>query len=291
MLPSHSRYGYEPITRPAGYSWPEGRGLAVYVALNLEHYAFGEGLKEELAPGGPEPDVLNYAWRDYGNRVGAWRLLDLAGDLGLPLTVLVNSAVYEHGPGLIEAFRAAGHEIAAHGRTNSERQGDRSEPDERALIEEATAIIARHEGRRPRGWLGPWISESRVTPDLLKEAGYLYCLDWCCDDRPIALSTRAGKLLALPYPQEANDSNAIVARRMGADAFADMIVDQFDEMLIQAEGGPLVFSVALHPYITGQPFRLRQLRRAFKHIVSQRERIWLTRAEEIAARAAPALVG
>lgn len=288
-LPTHGRYPYVPITHAAPFTWPSGSGLAVYVALNLEHYAFGEGLKEELAPGGPEPDVLNYAWRDYGNRVGAWRILDLAHDLRLPLTVLVNSAVYEHCPGLIEAFRAAGHEIAAHGRTNSERQGDLAESAEAALIAEATATIARHEQKAPRGWLGPWISESRLTPDLLKEAGYLYCLDWCCDDRPIALATRAGPLIALPYPQEANDSNAIVARRMDADAFADLIVDQFDEMCDQAPGNALVFSVALHPYITGQPFRLRHLRRALSHVASRRAQIWPARAEEIARRAATAL--
>ena len=185
-------------------------------------------------------------------------------------------------PELVAAFRAAGCEIAAHGRTNAERQGQLPEAEERKLIEAATAEITRHEGKPPRGWLGPWISESDVTPDLLKEAGYHYVLDWCHDDRPVALKTRAGPLLSVPYPQEANDANAIVVRRMTADAFADLVVDQFDEMLEQARDSALVCPVSLHPHITGQAHRLRHLRRAFAHIAQYRARIWATRAGDIA---------
>lgn len=126
----------------------------------------------ELAPGGPQPDVLNYAWRDYGNRVGAWRMLELFDALGWPCSVLLNSAIYDYAPQLAAAFRARGDEFVGHGRSNAERQGILDEAGERALIAEATAAIARHEGRAPAGWLGPWISQSRVTPDLLQEAGY-----------------------------------------------------------------------------------------------------------------------
>ena len=109
----------------------------------------------------PPPDVLNYSWRDYGNRVGAWRMLELFARSRCRSTVLVNSELYGVCPELVAAFRARGGEIAAHGRTNSERQADLPEAEERALIDDATAEIARHEGRPPRGWLGPWIAESR----------------------------------------------------------------------------------------------------------------------------------
>src|SRR5437899_7513558 len=105
MLAGHGRYGYSPITARPDYSWPGDRRLAVYVALNLEHFAFGEGLGAELAPGGPQPDVLNYAWRDYGNRVGVWRLLDLFRELDLPVSLLVNAAIYDHCPEVVAAFR------------------------------------------------------------------------------------------------------------------------------------------------------------------------------------------
>lgn len=282
MITTHSRYAYSPITQRPDFSWPGGRRLACYVAMNVEHYAFGEGLREELVGGGHEPDVLNYSWRDYGNRVAIWRLKDLFEEAGIPLTLLVNSEVYAHNPGLIEAFRGPVHEIAAHGRTNSEAQGLLSEEAERHLIQEATRTIARHEKRPPGGWLGPWLSESQMTPDLLKEEGYRYVLDWCMDDQPVWLKTRSGPLLSVPYPQELNDSSAIVGRRVGADSFADMIIDQFDEMREQSARQPLVFGLALHPYVIGQPFRIRHLRRAIQHIASHKDDIWITTSGEIA---------
>ena len=285
ILSTHGRYDYVPITQRASYDWPERKRLTVYVGLNLEHFAFGEGLGAELAPGGLPPDVLNFAWRDYGNRVGAWRMLELFDQLGWPCSVLLNSAIYDYAPQLAAAFRARGDEFVGHGRSNSERQGTLDEPGERALIAEATAAIARHEGKPPAGWLGPWISESRVTPDLLQEAGYRYLLDWCMDDQPIWFRTRRGRILALPYPQELNDIPMIVGRKLGGDAFADMIIDNFDEMLEQSRARPLVMGIALHPYLVGQPYRLRHLRRALQHIARHRDRIWIATAGAIAAHA------
>jgi peptidoglycan/xylan/chitin deacetylase (PgdA/CDA1 family) len=285
-LPGHGRYGYSPIASRPDYSWPGGARLAVYVGLNLEHFAFGEGLGAELAPGGPQPDVLNYAWRDYGNRVGAWRMIELFDALGWPVSVLLNSAIYDYAPQLAAAFRARGDEFVGHGRTNAERQGVLDEAGERALIEAATAAIARHEGRAPAGWVGPWISQSRVTPDLLQEAGYSYLLDWCMDDQPVWFRTRRGRILSLPYPQELNDIPMIVGRKIGGDAFADMIVDNFDEMRAQSRAQPLVMGIALHPYLVGQPYRLRHLRRALQHIAAHRDGVWLATAGAIAGHAA-----
>jgi peptidoglycan/xylan/chitin deacetylase (PgdA/CDA1 family) len=285
-LPGHGRYDYSPIVARRGYSWPGGARLAVYVGLNLEHFAFGEGLGAELAPGGPQPDVLNYAWRDYGNRVGAWRMLELLDALGWPCSVLLNSSIYDYAPQLAAAFRARGDEFVGHGRSNAERQGVLGEAGERALIEEATAAIARHEGKPPAGWLGPWISQSRATPDLLQEAGYSYLLDWCMDDQPVWFRTRKGRILSVPYPQELNDIPMIVGRKIGGDAFADMIVDNFDEMREQSRAQPLVMGIALHPYLVGQPHRLRHLRRALQHVAAHRDGAWITTAGAIAAHAA-----
>ena len=284
-LPGHGRYDYSPIKGRRRYAWPNGAGVAVYVAVNLECFAFGEGPGAELAPGGPQPDVLNYAWRDYGNRVGAWRLIDLLDTLAMPASVLINSDIYRHAPGLAEAFRARGDEFVGHGRSNSERQGTLGEAEETALIAEATAVLMREEGKAPKGWLGPWISQSRVTPDLLKAQGYDYVLDWCMDDQPVLMRTRHGPLLALPYPQEINDIPMIVARKIEGPAFAQMIIDHFDEMLAQSAREPLVMGIALHPYIVGQPHRLRHLRRALTHVAAHRNRVWLTTAGAVAAHA------
>lgn len=280
-LPTHDRYDYSAINDRPDYTWPNGNRLAVYIGLNLEHFAFGEGLGAELAPGGPQPDVLNYAWRDYGNRVGAWRMLDMFNALDLPASVLANSVMYDYAPELMAAFSARGDEIVGHGRTNSERQSVLSSEDEEALITEATDVLTQAEGKAPKGWLSPWIAESRITPDLLKKAGYSYTLNWCMDDQPVWMRTAHGPLLAIPYPQEANDIPSIVARKDGARAFADIIIDTFDEMLEQSTSQPLVMGIALHPYLVGQPYRLRHLRRALTHICQHRDDIWITQTGSI----------
>jgi len=281
-LPHHGRYPYSAIADRPDFDWPEGARLAVYLGMNLECFAFGEGLGAELAPGGPQPDVLNYAWRDYGNRVGAWRMLELFDRLGLPATVLANSRLYDDAPGLIEAFRARGDEIAGHGRTNAERQGVLSEPEERALIEEATRVLTAREGRPPKGWLGPWISQSPVTPDLLAEAGYEYLLDWCHDDQPVWMECRAGRILSVPYPQELNDIPQIVGRRREGAEFGDMICDAFDVMLEESARRPLVMGIALHGYLMGHPHRLKHLDRALRHMCERGGKaVWWTRAGAI----------
>lgn len=227
--------------------------------------------------------MLNYAWRDYGNRVGAWRMRDLFDVLDIPVSVIANSAMYGYAPDLMVAFRARGDEVVGHGRTNSERQSILNTCDEVELIAEATSILTEAEGRAPQGWLSPWIAESMVTPDLLAEAGYGYTLNWCMDDQPVWMRTRSGRILSIPYPQEVNDIPSIVARKDGARTFADMIIDNFDEMLEHSEGQALVMGIALHPYLVGQPYRLRHLRRALNHVLGHRDKIWLTRSGDIHA--------
>lgn len=282
MLKHHGRYDYLPINDRPNFEWPEGKRLAVYIGLNIEHFSFGEGLGAELAPGGPPPDILNYAWRDYGNRVGVWRLLDLFNEYRFPVAVLINSSIYDYCPEVIAAFRERGDEIVAHGRTNSERQSTLSTEEETALIKEVTDILTHNEKKAPKGWLGPWIAQSSQTPDLLKAAGYHYLLDWCHDDQPIWFNTNSGQILSIPYQQEINDIPAIMARKTSAAEFANMIIDQFDEMLVQSRQQALVFGIALHPYIVGQPFRIKQLRRALQYIEQRRNEIWLTHPGTIA---------
>ncbi len=281
-LKDHGRFPYSAITCRPDFRWPDGKRLAVYIGLNLEHFSFGEGLGAELAPGGPQPDVLNFAWREYGNRVGAWRLMELFDEFRIPSSVLINASILDHCPALATAFAGRGDEIVGHGRTNSERQSALSESDEKTLIAETTERLAQGTGQRPRGWLGPWISQSRATPDLLKEAGYEYLLDWCHDDQPVWMKTRSGPILSVPYPQELNDIPAIAVRRESASSFADMIVDNTTEMLKQCERQPLVMGIALHGYIIGQPFRLHHLRRALTYLAQNQDKIWFTTSGAIA---------
>jgi allantoinase len=291
-LPGHGRFDYAPITRRKHYRWPGGAGLAVYLGFNLEHFAFGEGLGANLGPASPQPDVLNHSWREYGNRVGAWRCLELFDQVGMPAATLINTALYDHCPELVAACVARGDELVGHGHSNAERQGVLDEASERKLLTDCREIMQKQNGQAPAGWLSPWISESLLTPDLLAETGYSYTLNWCHDDQPLPMRTRGGQpLWAVPYPQELNDIPMIMARQMDGKDFAQMIIDQLDEMLEQtqsASSAPLVMGIALHPYIVGQPYRLRHLRRALQHVAAARDqgKVWMTTPGAICRHAA-----
>jgi peptidoglycan/xylan/chitin deacetylase (PgdA/CDA1 family) len=283
-LPGHNRYSYSPIVKRPDYSWPGGKRLAFYVALNIEHFAFNTGIGMDPHHRGGAQHTRNYAWRDYGNRIGNWRLFEILDELKLPASILLNSEVCHHYPEIIEKIKARGDDVLGHGRTNAEVQRPMWEADEASAIKQCTDVIAQHVGVPPTGWMGPGALESNVTPDLLKEAGYTHLLDWPVDDQPIWMQTRAGPLLSVPYPMELNDAGGQVWRDHSAREFADMIVDQFEEMLEQSDKAPLVFALALHGFIVGQPFRLRPLRQAIRHCVGHkgRDRVWFTRAGEIA---------
>ncbi|NLC22319.1 MAG: polysaccharide deacetylase family protein, partial [Halomonadaceae bacterium] len=201
---------------------------------------------------------------------------DLLEEYGLPASHNVNSAVLREYPQILQRIRERGDEIVAHGRTNSERQDALSEDDERRLIREASDEIISLAGTQPKGWMGPYFAQSKVTLDLLQEAGYEFMLDWPVDDQPVWMRTRAGHILSVPYSVELNDSPSMVFRQESIASFERMITDQFDEMLLQSRHRPLVFTLITHPFVIGHPYRLRALRRALNHIMQHRDEIWIT---------------
>ena len=180
-IKKHNRYEYSPIVERPVYDWPDGKRLAVYFALNIEHFSFGEGLGHTPTNPGTQPDIRNYAWRDYGLRVGIWRIFDLLDEFHIPAAHLMNSSIYDYAPQIPAQIRKRGDEFIGHGHTNSEEQGALPEDQEQKLIEEVTGSFREHEGNGPQGWMGPWISESQHTPDLIKEAGYSYLMDWSAE--------------------------------------------------------------------------------------------------------------
>jgi hypothetical protein len=283
MLPGHGRYGFSPITERPAYRWPNSTGLAVYIALGVEEYAFGEGLTEDILPGASRPDLVNTSWRDYGNRVGGFRLLDRLGTFDIRPAVLLNTAVYDHAPALVRAVRAAGAEIVAHGHSNSDTLAGMTPDVEAAYIRGVVERIALEEGARPCGWSSPWLAHSPATLDLLADQDFRYLLDLRMDDQPVWLCTQPRRMLALPYALELNDSSTIIGRQTTARDFADMVIDEFDEMLDASCRQPLVMSVVVHSFISGQPFRLRALTRALEHMAAARKDIWLATPGEIAA--------
>jgi allantoinase len=276
MLEHHGRYDYVNIDDRPVYDWPNGTRLAVYVAMNDEVFRYGKGKGAGIAPPEQATSDSVYSWRDYGNRVGFWRLMDMFDELGIPCEHQINTALYDHHPDIMARIRDRGDEILGHGITNSDEQHHLPEAEEKAFIEETLATIERHEGTRPTGWMSPWLSNSKVTLDLLQEAGIRYTMDWTSDDQPIWAATRNGKILLMPYPVEVNDNRGLVWFRYSSSEFTDMIIDQFDEMLEQSAKQPLVCPISLHPFVVGRPYRIRQLRRAFRHILSYKDQIWLT---------------
>lgn len=283
MLKSHGRYDYSALPTRADYSWPDNRRLAVHFSLNVEHFSFGEGLGNDYGGPHPQPNVRSFAWRDYGNRVGAWRLLELAEEFKLKYALLVNTALYDYCPDLVRAFSQRGDEIVAHGRTNAERQADMTFEQESRCIAEATQMIAKHEGRPPSGWLAPYISQTHDSLDLLKENGYRYMMDWPLDDQPVWFRTKHGPILSIPYSHDLNDSIECVTRRTSSADFCQNLIDQFDEMLHESKRRPLVMSIVLHSFVLGQPYRLRQFRRVVEHIMRHRDEIWQVSPGDICA--------
>ena len=282
MSRHHGRYPFSAIPERPVFDWPGGARLAVYVAVNLEVFPFAEGLGVPLNNPLPEPDIVNYGWRDWGNRVGVWNLLDALDEHAIPAAALINTAAYDACPAVAAAFRARGDEFLGHGRTNAERQADMDEATERAMLAACRARIAAEEGAPPGGWLSPWVNETHLTPDLLVETGYRYTLDWPHDDQPTWLATRAGPLIAIPYARPNNDLPALHGAKWTPAEWADTLIDQFDEMLRLSRRWPLVFNLSLHPFLVGWPFRLRHLRRVLGHLAAHRDHVWLTRPGDMA---------
>jgi peptidoglycan/xylan/chitin deacetylase (PgdA/CDA1 family) len=271
-------YAYTPLPARVAGSWPNGARLAVVVCVGIESYRFGNGHTEDVLPDVPAPDLVNTAWRDYGNRVGAFRLFEMLDALGIPPTVLLNTDVYDEAPDVLEAARRVGAEVVGHGKSNSDSLAQLTPAAERTYLSDVAERIRAHEGAQPGGWSSPWLSHTPATLGLLVETGYRYLLDLRLDDQPVWLRTESGPLLSIPYNAEINDSSTMIGRQASAHEFADMIVDEFAELA--ATPHPLVMSIVLHSFITGVPFRLRAVRGALERIAAA-EGVWLTTPREI----------
>jgi peptidoglycan/xylan/chitin deacetylase (PgdA/CDA1 family) len=277
----HGRYDYSPIVERKPLRFPNGARIAIWVVPNIEHFSF-DSPSTSIADvtANLVPDVLNYAWRDYGVRVGVWRMIDVMQQNDIRGTVALNSDVCHHYPQIIEATRALGWEHMGHGKTNSVWINQQSETEERALIREVLDTIGQATGQRPKGWLSPSLTESLNTPDLLAEEGVEYLADWANDEQPYAMQVRNKTLLSMPYSIEINDITVFLGNHGTAEEFYTRIVDQFDVMYEDGQVSGRVMSISLHPFLIGHGFRSKYLDRALKHIRS-REDVWLATGTEI----------
>ncbi|MEF3118000.1 polysaccharide deacetylase family protein [Streptomyces chrestomyceticus] len=273
-------FDYSPIVDREPIHWPGGARVAFYVGLNVEHYQVDRP-STSIFPGtaGLAPDPLNYGWRDYGPRVGIWRLIESLDRHGLRASVMLNSDVTHHYPQIIEAGRARGWAWVAHGRDNSTFQADMSVEDERAYLTEVVGTIEAATGRRPRGWLGPALTETFRTPELLAGLGLDYVLDWANDDQPYRLNVPG--MLSVPYSIEVNDISLFVGKNLSGPDFVRIVEDQLDQLYADSATSGRVMSLVLHPFVINQPFRHKYLDQALEHIANH-PGVWLTTSDEIA---------
>ena len=266
-------------TRPQG-TWPNGTRVALWVAVGIESYRPDDGMTEDILPRGAAPDLVNRAWRDYGNRVGAFRLFDRLSAIGIRPAVLLNTDVYDEAPEVLVAARAAGAEIVGHGRSNSDSLTRLPPGTEAAYVARVASRIEAEEGKAPGGWSSPWLAHTPTSLAHLAAAGYRYLLDLRLDDQPVWLVTGAGRMLAIPYAAELNDSTSMIGRQMDTSAFADMIRDEAEELLSSEH--PVVMSVVLHSFVSGQPWRLRPVASALAEVVA-RDGVWCATPSDIHA--------
>jgi peptidoglycan/xylan/chitin deacetylase (PgdA/CDA1 family) len=225
--------------------------------------------------------VLNYSWRDYGVRVGIWRMMEVMEKHGVKGTVALNSDVCRHYPRVIEGGNQLGWEWMGHGNNNSTLINRQSEDEERELVNAVVDTIETGTGKRPRGWLSPALSESHRTLDLLAEAGIHYVANWVNDEQPYPMRVKTGSMLSLPYSIEINDIPAFLDQGQSAEAFGRMICDEFDGLYEDGVKSGRVMSICLHPFLIGHAYRSKYFAKALEHITSRQE-VWITTGSEIA---------
>jgi len=276
------RYDDSFIFERKPFRWPGNATLAVWIAPNVEVWRYDSPAGQAISPNerGIVPDVVNFAWREYGMRVGLWRMADVLDAAGVRATVALNSAVVEAHPKAIEEMKRRRWEYMGHGVTNTENLGGLPLEKERPLIQTVLKTIEQATGSRPRGWLGPGLTETYNTLDILAEEGVIYCGDWNSDDQPYPMKVRKGKMFSIPYCMEINDIPLFIRKGYTGEQYLQSVVDQFDTLYADSAKHPRVLGIPLHPMITGQPLRSRYLERALAHMKKQ-ERVWFATGSEI----------
>jgi peptidoglycan/xylan/chitin deacetylase (PgdA/CDA1 family) len=276
-------YAYWPWSERPPLEWPDGKRLAFYVGLNIEHFEVGKPSTSLFAGTvGLELDPLNHGWRDYGTRVGVWRLMELLDEHGMRASCLVNSMVCEEYPQVIAAGVERDWAWCGHGHTNSAYWTAMDEESERAELATVVERLEAATGKKPTGWLAPALTQTANTPRLLAEHGFTYVMDWCCDDQPFPMRPELGRLIGLPYAIEVNDISMFLGVGTNASEFAQIARDQFDVLYEDAQRGVgSVMSLAIHPFLVGQPWRLKYLRDFLAH-VADHDDVWVTTSDEIA---------
>jgi allantoinase len=278
---AYGPFSYSPIIRRPRLVWPDGARVALWVIPNIEYFSLEER-PGGYGGGGKIPDVVMWSDRDYGNRVGVWRLMEVLDRYGIRGTVALNSLVCEHHPVIIEEGNKRKWEWMGHNESNTRRLNEAPPGEEAEIIKRTFATIKRVAGAPPAGWLGAGLQETWDTLDLLAAAGGRYVCDWCNDDQPYLMRLDGGRsLVSVPYAQQTNDKPAYERMYVTPEEFCAMIRRTFDVLYREGEASGRVMAIALHPYITGMPHRIGALDAALEYIC-RHDGVWRTTGSEIA---------
>ena len=277
----HERFDYSAIVDRKPWRLPKGARIAVWTIVNVEEWDIEKPMARQYIPA-PQgvavvPDVPNWAWHDYGMRVGFWRLHAALAKRKIPATACLNANVCRSYKRVAEAMRDAGWEFMGHG----VKQGAmHTVPDPRAAIRESIEIIREFTGKKPKGWLGPGLTETWETLDLLAEEGIEYVSDWVNDDQPYEIRTAHGPLVSVPYTLELNDIPMMVIQHHESEAWLRRCKDQFDRLYAEGTSNPRVMAIAVHPYIHGVPHRIKYFEMVYDYL-RRKKGVWLTTGEGI----------
>jgi len=277
------RVDYSPIIDRPIIKWPNGARVALWISPNVEHYEYmpDDDAARTPWPRTPFPDVQQYSYRDYGNRVGFWRMLETLDKYNIRSCVSLNVAVLEHFPEIRDAMVERNYDYMSHGIYNTRYLYTYTEEQEREFYRDTIETLKLHTGKQLKGMLGPAISGTERTPDLMAEAGLIYHTDWMHDDQPVPIKVKSGKLISVPYSIELNDSSLLRDNHYEGDYFARICKAQFDQLYKEGAESGRVMCIALHPFLIGQPHRIKYLDEILSHIMSH-DGVWQTTADEIA---------
>jgi peptidoglycan/xylan/chitin deacetylase (PgdA/CDA1 family) len=275
------RFDYSAIVDRRPWKLPRGARIAVWTIVNVEEWDIEKATARQYltSPQGVAtiPDVPNWAWHEYGMRVGFWRLYEALKSRRLRATTAINANVCHSYPRVAQAMLEAGWEFMGH----AVKQGAMHlQPDQRAVVRDTVAIIEKFAGKKPKGWLGPGLTETWETLDLLAEEGIEYVSDWVNDDQPYEIRTSRGPLVSVPYTLELNDIPMMVIQHHESSAWVQRCRDQFDRLYAEGSKSGRVMAIAVHPYIHGVPHRIKYFEAVYDYM-RRKKGVWFTTGEEI----------
>ena len=276
MLPG-DRLSYSPIINREPLKLPKGARMVVWTVTNVEEWDPTQTMPRTVltppAGGSPMPDIPNWCWHEYGNRVGFWRLLQVYDEFKIPGVMNINGVAVNAFPEMIKACVERNWEFVGHGYTQRNMQ---KVENERADIKKSAEVLLKATGVKPRGWLGPGLTETWETPDILSEEGYDYVADWVLDDQPVWMKTRHKPILNIPYTQECNDVAMMLIQHHKANEFYERAMDQFEQIYKDSKDGARVMAISVHPYIMGAPHRAKYFRQIFQKIRKKKDVLFWT---------------